>query len=99
LIMADRLVLPAFGVEGDTEVVVGQFIVLRNFECVPEQGLTILPIPELLPRQRHAEDDHRRTRHRQCQRPVTPASDQPICAPDSEDEHPQRWQVSVTIRH
>ena len=36
LVLADRLVDLAFLVEGDAEVVVGEVIVLRDFERVPE---------------------------------------------------------------
>ena len=59
LVLADRLVGLAFLVEGGAEVVVREVIVLRDFERMPEKGFTVLPIPELLPRQRQAEDDRR----------------------------------------
>ena len=48
-----------FIVERDAEAVMRDVIVLRDLERVPEKGFTVLPIPELLPRQRQAEDDRR----------------------------------------
>ena len=57
--LADRLVGLAFLVEGDAEVVVREVIVLRDCERMPEKGFTVLPIPELLPRQPEAQDDRR----------------------------------------
>ena len=97
--LADRLVGLAFLVEGDAEVVVREVIVLRDFERMPEQGFTVLPITKLLPRQRQAEDDRRTTRHRQRQHLIPPASGQFVRAPDREDQHPKRRKISIAIRH
>ena len=97
--LADRLVALAFLVEGDAEVVVGQPIVLGDCERMPEQGFTVPPITNLLPRQRQAEDDRRTTRHRQRHHTVVPASGQFARAPDGQNQHPERRHISETIRH
>ena len=97
--LPNRLVNLAFLVEGAAEVEVREVIVLRDFERMPEQGFTVLPMPELLPRQRQAEDDRRCTRHRQGNHTVMPASGQFVHAPDGEDQHPKRWNISIPIRH
>ena len=51
LILPDRLVDLAFLVESEAEIVVREVIVLRDFQRMPEKGFTVLPIPQLLPRQ------------------------------------------------
>ena len=95
LVLADRLVDLAFLVEGGAEVVVREVIVLRDFERMPEQGFTVLPITDLLPRQRQAEDDRRTTRHRQRHHLIPPAPGQFVRAPDREDQHPKRRNISI----
>ena len=97
--LADRLVDLAFLLEGVAEDVVRDVIVLRDFERMPEKGFTVLPITDLLPRQRQAEDDRPTTRHRQRQHLIPPASGQFARAPDGEDQHPQRRKISIPIRH
>ena len=59
LVLADGLVDLAFLLEGGAEVIVRDVIVLRDCKRMPEEGLTVLPITELLPRQRQAQDDRR----------------------------------------
>ncbi len=63
-VLADRLVGLAFLDEGVAEVVVSEVVILGDFERVPEQSFTVLPMPELLPRQRQAEGDRCTTCHR-----------------------------------
>ena len=57
--LADGLVRLAFLVEDSAEVVVREPIVFRDVEGMPEQALTVFPMPELLPGHRKAEENCR----------------------------------------
>ena len=97
LVLADCLVSLTFLVKCGPEVVVGEVIVLGDFERMPEQGFAVLPIAELLPRQRQAQDDCHTTSHRQRHHLVPPASGQFASAPDYKQQHPNRRHISETI--
>ena len=62
--LADGLAGLAFPVEGNAEIVMREVIVVRNRKRMLEKGFTVLPIPELLPRQPQTQDDCRSTRQR-----------------------------------
>jgi len=49
---------PALVEKKIANVIIRDVIVLRDFGRVPEKGFTVFPIPELLPRQCKAENDH-----------------------------------------
>jgi len=57
--LGNRLVNLAFLVERVAEVEVGNVIVFCHFQRMDKEGFTVLPMPELLPRQRQAEEDCR----------------------------------------
>ena len=99
LVLADRFVDLAFLAEGNAEVIVRVVIVRRDFERMPEQGFRVLPIANLLPRQRQPEHNRRTPRQRQRQDTVVPGSGQFARAPDGQNQHPERRHISETIRH
>ena len=65
LILANRLVGLAFLVEGVAQVVIREAVVPGDFDCMPEQGLAVLPISELLPGEHDATGDCQAPRHPQ----------------------------------
>jgi len=57
LALADRLVELAFPAEGAAEIVMRQIVVFGDRERMAKECFTVLSMPELLPRQRQAEQD------------------------------------------
>ncbi len=98
LVLADGFVALVLLGEGVAEVAAGHPIVRRDRDRMPEKGFSVLPIPELLLRQRDAEHNcggnSCRSTHTNWAAPLT---DQLPSPPHQTYEQPNQRHIGITV--